>query len=115
MVSNKIYQATPEYGPDDKGGPILVIDQEADTTVELNPRLDLISHSPTGFGWGYNGSGPAQTALAILADATGDDARALRIYQQFKNEVIAKKAGKWAISKDDIDRWLLYLDPDFRA
>ena len=26
----------------------------------LNPRLDLWSHSPTGFEWGYPGSGPAQ-------------------------------------------------------
>ena len=34
----------------------------------LNPRLDLWNHSPTGFEWGYGGSGPAQLALAILAD-----------------------------------------------
>lgn len=32
----------------------------------LNPRLDLFNHSPTGFEWGYGGSGPAQLALAIL-------------------------------------------------
>ena len=31
---------------------------------KLNPRLDLFNHSPTGFEWGYGGSGPAQTALA---------------------------------------------------
>ena len=30
----------------------------------LNPRLDLWNHSPTGFEWGYSGSGPAQLALA---------------------------------------------------
>jgi Family of unknown function (DUF6166) len=30
----------------------------------LNPRLDLWNHSPTGFEWGYGGSGPAQLALA---------------------------------------------------
>jgi hypothetical protein len=34
----------------------------------LNPRLDLFNHSPTGFEWGYSGSGPAQLALAILVD-----------------------------------------------
>jgi len=32
--------------------------------VPLNPRLDLYNHSPTGFEWGYGGSGPAQLALA---------------------------------------------------
>ncbi len=34
----------------------------------LGPRLDLANHSPDGFSWGYGGSGPAQLALAILAD-----------------------------------------------
>lgn len=31
-------------------------------------RLGVRNHSPTGFSWGYNGSGPAQLALAILCD-----------------------------------------------
>jgi len=35
---------------------------------DLNPRSDLMNHSPDGFNWGYGGSGPAQLALAILAD-----------------------------------------------
>jgi len=34
----------------------------------LNPRNDLMNHSPDGFEYGYGGSGPAQLALAILAD-----------------------------------------------
>lgn len=34
----------------------------------LSPRLDLFNHSPLGFECGYQGSGPAQLALAILAD-----------------------------------------------
>ncbi len=55
----------------------------------LDLRLDLANHSPTGFCWGYGGSGPAQTALAILADYFGDDQTALRLYQQFKSLVIA--------------------------
>jgi hypothetical protein len=29
----------------------------------LPMHLDLINHSPTGFAWGYNGSGPAQLAF----------------------------------------------------
>jgi hypothetical protein len=37
----------------------------------LTPRLDLWNHSPTGFEWGYGGSGPAQLALALLADHLG--------------------------------------------
>ena len=46
-------------------------------------RLDLAPKSPTGFEWGYAGSGPAQLALALCADVVGDE-RALRIFQQFK-------------------------------
>jgi hypothetical protein len=58
-------------------------------TEDLDLRLDLANHSPTGFCWGYGGSGPAQTALAILADYFEDDQTALRLYQQFKSLVIA--------------------------
>jgi hypothetical protein len=49
----------------------------------LDPRLDLRNHSPTGFAWGYGGSGPAQLSLAILADCT-DDQTAQDYYQDFK-------------------------------
>jgi hypothetical protein len=52
-------------------------------------RLDLFNHSPTGFEWGYAGSGPAQLALAILADVLRDDDRAVRLHQRFKFKVIA--------------------------
>jgi len=54
----------------------------------LDLRLDLANHSPTGFNWGYQGSGPSQTALAILAHEKGDEF-ALQWYQTFKREVIA--------------------------
>jgi hypothetical protein len=70
----------------------------------LNPRLDLWNHSPTGFEWGYCGSGPAQLALAILADHLRDDEQALNYYQRFKWAVIAKLPGcGWTLNRDDID------------
>jgi hypothetical protein len=70
---------------------------------ELNPRLDLRNHSPDGFEWGYFGSGPAQLALALLCDATGDDAIAQKLYQTFKAEVIAPlKADEWRIPRANI-------------
>src|SRR5262249_40617485 len=34
-------------------------------------RTEIRNHSPTGFEWGYGGSGPAQLALAIIADHIG--------------------------------------------
>jgi hypothetical protein len=58
----------------------------------LDPRADLVNHSPDGFEWGYGGSGPAQLALAILADhfGPGCEQDALAWYQDFKWQVVAK-------------------------
>ena len=74
----------------------------------LKPRLDLWNHSPTGFDWGYEGSGPAQLALALLADALNDTI-ALQLHQRFKREVVARlprSAWKtWTIRELEIRRW----------
>lgn len=50
----------------------------------LNPRFDLRNHSPTGFCWGYGGSGPAQLALALCCDVLANDRLAEMVYQKFK-------------------------------
>jgi uncharacterized protein (DUF2249 family) len=70
----------------------------------LRKRLDLDNHSPDGFEWGYGGSGPAQLALALLADALGDGQRAVRLHQQFKWRVIAKLRQDmyWRLSVENI-------------
>ena len=74
----------------------------------LNPRLDLYNHSPTGFEWGYCGSGPAQFALAILADHLADDRQALDVYQRFKWAVIVELPRKqgWTLTSIIIDQIL---------
>lgn len=79
--------------------------------ASLDPRHDLRNHSPTGFAWGYGGSGPAQLALAILvhhlgakdhvalrglaaraqmtlSEAKPHEALAMMLYQKFKFAVI---------------------------
>jgi hypothetical protein len=57
----------------------------------LDPRLDWQNHSPTGFEWGFGGSGPDQLALAILADCLGEKRKelALHFYQKFKADVVS--------------------------
>jgi len=59
---------------------------------QLTPErsLELADHSPSGFEWGYGGSGPAQLALALLLDYTDDEAFALDHYQEFKTEVVSQ-------------------------
>jgi len=69
----------------------------------LNPRLDLWNHSPTGFEWGYGGSGPAQLALALLADCLGNDERAVQLHQEFKRQVVANLEGRgWIMTSHEI-------------
>lgn len=69
----------------------------------LNERQDLISHSPDGFSWGYAGSGPAQLALALLADIY-DDTYALEHHQLFKFKVIANlpQSEGWKLQEGEI-------------
>jgi hypothetical protein len=73
----------------------------------LDLRLDLRNHSPLGFEWGYGGSGPAQLALAILADVTGDDYWALAHYQDFKRDFIEPQKGdRFEIPVASICSWI---------
>src|SRR5262245_28903746 len=57
---------------------------------ELTPEesLKIENRSPTGFEFGYGGSGPSQLALAILLDFKGK-APAPPLYQAFKWKFIA--------------------------
>lgn len=75
-------------------------------TLSPKQSLKICKHSPGGFGWGYMGSGPAQLALALLLDATGDQSTAFNFYQKFKAVVVAKWGDTWSISKSDIRLWL---------
>jgi hypothetical protein len=78
-----------------------------DVTVNgkpLDPRLDLWNHSPSGFEWGYAGSGPTQLSLALLSDHFGDDDQALVVYQRFKWQVVVKlPRRRWMLTGREID------------
>ncbi|MFC6890306.1 DUF6166 domain-containing protein [Halorubrum trueperi] len=78
--------------------------------------LELVNHSPSGFEWGYGGSGPAQLALALLLDYTGDEAFALDHYQEFKTEVVSQldctgSDEYWRLTASEIDA-ALDITPD---
>lgn len=77
-------------GKIDPNGACTVIQVLQNGAVQpLNPRHDLYNHSPNGFAWGYEGSGPAQLALAVCAEVLGDDQHDLSVYQDFKRALIA--------------------------
>jgi len=71
----------------------------------LDPRPDFRSQSATTFDWGYLGrGGPAQLALAILADHFGDDERARRHCEAFTRHVIRGLPREgWTLSGAEID------------
>lgn len=66
----------------------------------------LFNHSPDGFNWGYGGSGPAQLALALLLDSTGDPGVALTQHQNFKRCFVADWGDEWEITQNEIIAWL---------
>ncbi len=65
-----------------------------------------IRHSPTGFEFGYNGSGPAALAHSILTDYRRSEDDANRFYQDFKREFIATQNTDFKIHEQDIGSWI---------
>lgn len=112
------------YGKRCQLGATISIREEDGTTRSLR---HLVLHSPTGMEWGYGGSGPADTALSILADHFGERPKNLELlrgrthagvvlkclqrYQDFKWAFIASapKEG-FEITAVQIDAWLLEQD-----
>lgn len=76
----------------------------------LDWRLDLFNHSPAGLEWGYQGSGPAQLALAILADYLDDDAEAVQLHQDFKRACIAHMENdEWELTDEQMRKTVAIL------
>ncbi len=107
------------------------------TEHELPLHTEVRNHSPSGFAWGYAGSGPSQLSLAILMDhfrrwrAAMDFAKhaiqesdgltegekgdpeclALALHQRFKFAVIAglEQDKPWELMDDQVTRELIWL------
>jgi hypothetical protein len=69
----------------------------------LDPRFDIKRFSPAGFEWTYEGDGPRQLALALLADHLGDPARALALTDWFMHEVVAVLDNAWQLTSEEIE------------
>lgn len=68
----------------------------------LEPRYDIAQLTRTGFEWTYEGQGPAQLALALLADHLGDDHRALALHRPFMSAIVANLGNEWELSEADL-------------
>lgn len=69
------------------------------------PQCQYIrNHSPGGFEWGYGGSGPAQLALALVADCWGDQYAVPKVYQRVKRSVAKLPHDGWKMTFEELDR-----------
>jgi hypothetical protein len=82
----------------------------------LSPRHDLRNHSPYGFSWGYSGSGPAQLSLAMLMEILQDWIRVQRIYQTFKERLIAQipQHVNWTADGADVYALVLQIEREMK-
>jgi len=76
--------------------------------LNIQDSLKIRDHSPTGFNWGYNGSGPAQTALAIMLELCKSKEQAERLYQDFKEDFVSnmKKGEEWEEPLKSVTNWI---------
>lgn len=81
----------------------------AEVTVDgqlLDERYDLKVFESRGMEWSYEGNGPRQLALALLADHYQDGQRALQEAEAFMTRIVANFGNEWEMTTSDIDRSL---------
>ncbi len=85
----------------------LTIAQHSCSGIRTNVQRIETKHSPSGFNFGYGGSGPADTALNICLMFT-DKVTAHNIYQDFKWEFLAvgNEANRLDIKKETILKFI---------
>lgn len=110
----KHYLITRREEDDEQSGDVCctVRDTLSGEEYQLTPEASLrvVNHSPTGFEFGYGGSGPAQLALAILLDILNTEPEnelAIHLHQRFKVKFIAPQDGDFfGLFEDDIRKWI---------
>lgn len=94
---------------------VSVVDEQTRCVSALDAGYRYVNHSPTGFDWGYTGSGPAQLAFALLLDHCGAVGPALLFYQDFKEREIATlNHDRWEMTSGEIEQALMRIR-EFRS
>lgn len=106
-----------------------VVSAAVEDGKKLTPLLHIVKHSPTGFEYGYGGSGPSDLALSILVNYFGESkfwekttvegfptvaskelaaSSSMKHYQEFKQDFIQNRnKNEWfTISEGEITDWL---------
>ena len=101
-MTRKTYIGTPHR--ESVSGQSLVTVCDGQKSEPLPLRLDLFNHSPTGFSWGYGGSGPAQLALPSLPMRWATMTGLFGCIKTFKFKVVAcwPEGERWWITAEQI-------------
>lgn len=101
----RTYRGYSDADAGDGTGPAIVVVEDPDGPDR--PLEHRLRHSPTGFSWGYPGSGPADLARSILWDHLGREPEP-GLYQRFKRAFIAPLpiGAGWTITAAAIAAWL---------
>lgn len=98
------------------GGHTICVIERAGNRQTVLSRLEPHHRHSAEFNWGYSGSGPAETALAILTDVNSRfclNVPVNNLYQRFKNEFVAAwHQQQFEISADEIIAWACGRDAD---
>ena len=86
---------------DDGGGEVNVV-----VAGETTKLYHYVNHSPTGFSWGYSGSGPTDLAASMLADRLGYPP-ATAIAARFRDDAIAGlDQDDFVLKFSEVDEWI---------
>ena len=115
-TSNRVQAEALANCPDDSveyvgfrvDGRAIVLNLSEHRRLSPDRSLDVVNHSPSGFEWGYTGSGPAQLACGLLLDYYDDAQIARKHYIAFRNRVISQlecdgPAECWHLTGEEID------------
>ena len=127
-TSNRVQAEALANRPDDSveyvgfrvDGQAVVLNLSEHRRLSPEQSLDLVNHSPTGFEWGYTGSGPAQLACGLLLDYYDDTQVAREHYITFRNHVISQlecdgPAACWHLTGEEIDAAMATITDDIVA
>lgn len=78
---------------------------DVSTPGDRRPLYHYVDSSPTGFAWGYSGSGPTDLARSMLADRLGYVPQSA-VYITFRDEIIASLPDEFILTFEEVDRWI---------
>jgi Family of unknown function (DUF6166) len=81
----------------------------------LAPRSVLFKHGTEQIAAPRDASERAQIALTLLADALGDEARAIEAHEYFSRRVVALFPERWTITRSRIVAYINMIDAEKRA